>query len=83
MWQVFSEFITPEKKIGPDIVVVLIAHCTPHFTSFGSTLCISVLLLDIILWHAVLEGGYYQLPIKIWLKPDKKEEAVYFKTCID
>jgi hypothetical protein len=45
----FSEFFMPEKKIGPGIVIVLIAHCTPHFTSFGSTLCVSVLLLDIIL----------------------------------
>jgi hypothetical protein len=49
VWQIFSEFFMPEKKIGPGIVIVLIAHCTPHFTSFGSTLCISVLLLDIIL----------------------------------
>jgi hypothetical protein len=49
VWQIFSEFITSEKKIGPDIAVVLIAHRTPHLTSFGSTLCVSVLLLDVIL----------------------------------
>jgi hypothetical protein len=49
VWQIFSEFITSEKKIGPDIAVVLIAHCTPDLTSFGSTLCVSMLLLDIIL----------------------------------
>jgi hypothetical protein len=49
VWQIFSEFIMSEKKIGPDIVVMLTANCTPHLTSFGSTLCISVLLLDILL----------------------------------
>ena len=37
VWQIFSEFVMSEKKIGPDIVVVLIAHCMPHLTSCGST----------------------------------------------
>jgi len=36
-------------------------YCADSVTSCGSTLCISVFLLDVILLHAVLEVGYYQL----------------------